>query len=137
MPSKQNLQHKKEFPSNLQNSGPPAPLGSQSHLLQNSNIKKHLSQTRVPQIYGIFKLHKQDLKTQPVISSINSIPEIFSKHINWLKKVVGKHLPTYIKDDKRLAVEKQIRLSNSLLWFSLETFQSFPFLERYLFNAFS
>jgi hypothetical protein len=28
----------------------------------------HLNQTRVPQIYGIFKVHKKDLKTRPVIS---------------------------------------------------------------------
>ena len=59
----------------------------------------HLDRTRVPQIYGIYKVHKAQLKTRPVISSVNSIPEIFSKHIDdWLKKVVGKLLPTYIKD---------------------------------------
>jgi hypothetical protein len=65
--------------------------------------KNHLSQTRVPQIYGIWKVHKKDLKTRPVISSVNSIPEIFSKHIDyWLKKVVGHLLPTYIKDAEHL-----------------------------------
>jgi hypothetical protein len=48
-------------------------------------------------------VHKPDLKTRPVISSVNSIPEIFSKHIDyWLKKVVGKLLPTYIKDAEHL-----------------------------------
>jgi hypothetical protein len=65
--------------------------------------KDHLSQTRVPQIYGIYKVHKKDLKQRPVISSVNSIPELFSKHVDyWLKKVVGKLLPTYIKDAEHL-----------------------------------
>jgi hypothetical protein len=65
--------------------------------------KSHLNQTRVPQIYGIYKIHKKDIKTRPVISSVNSIPEIFSKHVDyWLKKVVGKLLPTYIKDAEHL-----------------------------------
>jgi hypothetical protein len=65
--------------------------------------KEHLNQTRVPQIYGIFKVHKKVLKTRPVISSVNSIPELFSKHVDyWLKKVVGTLLPTYIKDAEHL-----------------------------------
>jgi hypothetical protein len=65
--------------------------------------KNHLSQTRVPQIYGIYKVHKEDIKPRPVISSVNSIPELFSKHVDyWLKKVVGKLLPTYIKDAEHL-----------------------------------
>ena len=63
----------------------------------------HLSQTRVPQIYGIYKVHKTVVKPRPVISSVNSIPELFSKHVDyWLKKVVGKLLPTYIKDAEHL-----------------------------------
>jgi hypothetical protein len=65
--------------------------------------KTHLGQTRVPQIYGIYKVHKEDIKPRPVISSVNSIPEIFSKHVDyWLKKIVGKLLPTYIRDAEHL-----------------------------------
>jgi hypothetical protein len=65
--------------------------------------KEHLGKTRVPQIYGIYKVHKKDIKPRPVISSVNSIPEIFSKHVDyWLKKIVGKLLPTYIRDAEHL-----------------------------------
>jgi hypothetical protein len=65
--------------------------------------KTHLSSTRVPQLYGIYKVHKKDVKPRPVISSVNSIPELFSKHVDyWLKTVVGKLLPTYIKDAEHL-----------------------------------
>jgi hypothetical protein len=65
--------------------------------------KGHLNNTRVPQIYGIYKVHKENVKPRPVISSVNSIPELFSKHVDyWLKMVVGKLLPTYIKDAEHL-----------------------------------
>ena len=48
-------------------------------------------------------MYKKDVKPRPVISSVNSIPELFSKHVDyWLKKVVGKLLPTYIKDAEHL-----------------------------------
>jgi hypothetical protein len=73
-----------------------------------ATTKKHLRQTRVPQLYGIYKVHKKELKTRPVISSVNSIPELFSKHIDyWLKKVVGNLLPTYIKDAEHLMRDLQ------------------------------
>jgi hypothetical protein len=76
---------------------------------------EHLCNTRVPQIYGIFKVHKKDLKTRPVISSVNSIPEIFSKHIDyWLKKVVGDLLPTYIKDADSLVRDLHTAFPNGL-----------------------
>jgi hypothetical protein len=62
-----------------------------------------LSQTRIPQIYGIYKVHKQDVKPRPVISLVNSIPGIFSEHVDyWLKKIVGTLLPTYIKNAEHL-----------------------------------
>jgi hypothetical protein len=65
--------------------------------------KEHLSQTRIPQIYVIYKVHKDIPKQILVVSSVNSIPELFSKHIDyWLKKVVGELLPTYIKDAEHL-----------------------------------
>ena len=42
-----------------------------------------LNQTRVLQIYSIYKVHKKDIKPRPAISSVNSIPEIFSKHVDY------------------------------------------------------
>jgi hypothetical protein len=59
----------------------------------------HLSQTRVPQFYGTYKVHKSGRRSRPVISSINSVPEIFSKWVDyWLEKVVGSLLPTYLRN---------------------------------------
>jgi hypothetical protein len=63
----------------------------------------HLNRTRVPQFYGMFKVHKPDKKMRPVISCVNSIPEIFSKWIDHhLKIVVKTLLPTYMKDSIQL-----------------------------------
>jgi hypothetical protein len=74
-----------------------------------------LSKTRVPQIYGIYKVHKKEIKPRPVISSVNSIPEIFSKHVDyWLKKIVGTLLPTYIKDAEHLIHSLQETFPNGL-----------------------
>jgi hypothetical protein len=65
---------------------------------------EYLNSTRVPQFYGTFKVHKPDKKTRPVISCVNSIPEIFSKWIDHhLKTVVDSNLlPTYMKDSEQL-----------------------------------
>jgi hypothetical protein len=51
--------------------------------------KNHLSTTCVPQIYGIYRVHKKDVMLHP------SIPELFSKHVNyWLKTIIKNLLPT-------------------------------------------
>jgi hypothetical protein len=40
---------------------------------------------------------------RPIVSCVNSIPEIFLKWVDhWLKKVVLQHVPTYIKDSEEL-----------------------------------
>ena len=69
--------------------------------------KDNLARTRVPQFYGIYKVHKNGApKTRPIVSSVGSIPEIFSKWVDyWLKKVVRKILPTYIRDADHLMLE--------------------------------
>ncbi len=74
---------------------------------------EYLNATRVPQFYGTFKVHKPDKKTRPVISCVNSIPEIFSKWIDHhLKTLVDSNLlPTYMKDSEQL---------------QLSLFQAFP-----------
>jgi hypothetical protein len=88
---------------------------AESVYFKRATKQNHLNQTRVPQIYGIYKVHKEQLKTRPVISSVNSIPEIFSKHIDyWLKKVVGKLLPTYIKDAEHLIRDLKQTFPNGL-----------------------
>ena len=65
---------------------------------------EYLNSTRVPQFYGTFKVHKPGKKTRPVISCVNSIPEIFSKWIDHhLKTLVDSNLlPTYMKDSEQL-----------------------------------
>jgi hypothetical protein len=64
----------------------------------------HLDSTRVPQFYGMFKVHKPGNKMRPVISCVNSIPEIFSKWVDHhLKTLVESNLlPTYMKDSEQL-----------------------------------
>jgi hypothetical protein len=62
-----------------------------------------LNATRVPQFHGTFKVHKIDKKMRPVISCVNSTPEIFSKWVDHhLKTVVGSFLPTHMKDSIEL-----------------------------------
>jgi hypothetical protein len=46
---------------------------------------------------------------------VNSIPEIFSKHVDyWLKKIVGTLLPTYIKDAEHLICSLHETFPNGL-----------------------
>jgi hypothetical protein len=75
----------------------------------------HLSKTRVPQFYGTYKVHKNGRRSRPVVSSVNSIPEIFSKWVDyWLKTVVGRLLPTYVRDSEHLITELHKTFPNGL-----------------------
>lgn len=66
----------------------------------------YLANTRVPQFYGTPKVHKPGNKTRPVVSCVNSIPEIFSKYVNYqLQKIVDKRLPTVLRDSDHLREE--------------------------------
>jgi hypothetical protein len=59
-----------------------------------------LDSYRIPQFYGTYKVHKSGPpKMRPIVSCVNSLPEIFSKWVNyWLTKCVATLVPTYIKD---------------------------------------
>ncbi len=75
----------------------------------------HLRQTCMPQFYGTYKVHKNGRRSRPVVSSINSTPEIFSKWVDyWLKKVVGSILPTYIRNAEHLIRELHSTFPNGL-----------------------
>ena len=75
----------------------------------------HLNNTRVPQFYGTPKIHKPGNKTRPVVSCVNSIPEIFSKYVNYqLQKLVNKHLPTVLRDSDHLQAELLKQFPNGL-----------------------
>jgi hypothetical protein len=89
------------------NWGHTVPSEAEETYLKCSLTKDNLNQTRVPQFYGIYKVHKHGTpKTRPIVSSVNSIPEIISKWVdNWLKKVVRTILPTYIRDADNLMKE--------------------------------
>ena len=65
---------------------------------ERSTTPKHLAQTRIPQFYGTPKVHKHGpTKLRPVISCVNSIPEIFSKWVDYqLKTTVNMLLPDEI-----------------------------------------
>jgi hypothetical protein len=64
------------------------PLEAEETYFKCDLTKDNLSQTRVPQFYGIYKVHKNGTpKTRPIVCSVNSTPKIFSKWANhWLKK---------------------------------------------------
>jgi hypothetical protein len=83
------------------------PSEAEETYYKRSLTKDNLNQTRVPQSYGIYKVHKHGTpKTQPIVSSVNSIPKMFSKWVDfWLKKVVRTILPTYIRDADHLMKE--------------------------------
>ncbi len=94
-----------KLPKNIRASWPSPALRHQRNIFQMSIVlmPDHLNQTCVPQIDDIYKVHKKIKKQRPVISSVNSIPELFSKHVDyWLKKVVGNLLLTYIKDAEHI-----------------------------------
>ena len=75
----------------------------------------NLNKTRVPQFYGTPKVHKPGHKTRPVVSCVNSIPEIFSKYVNYqLQKVVNKWLPTVLRDSDHLREELVKKFPNGL-----------------------
>jgi hypothetical protein len=78
--------------------------------------KSKLDATRTPQIYGMYKVHKTGApKMRPVVSCINSIPEIFSKWVDyWLKKIVRSILPTYLRDTEDLMRKLEERFPNGL-----------------------
>ena len=59
-------------------------------------------QFRTPQYYGNPKVHKETLKTRPVVSCVNSIPQVLSVFLDYhLKRVV--HLcPSYLRDSWQL-----------------------------------
>jgi hypothetical protein len=92
------------------------PSEAEETYFKRSLTKDNLSQTRVPQFYGVYKVHKNGKpKTRPIVSSVNSIPEIFSKWVDyWLKKVVRKILPTYIRDADHLMNELRRTFPNGL-----------------------
>jgi hypothetical protein len=76
------------------------PSEAEETYFKRSLTKDNLGQTRVPQFYGIYKVHKNGKpKTRPIVSSVKSISKSFSKWVDyWLKKVVRTILPTYIQD---------------------------------------
>ena len=77
---------------------------------------EYLNKTRVPQFYGTYKVHKGGKpKTRPILSCVNSVPEIFSKWVDyWLKKVVRTILPTYVRDAEHLMTELKNTFPNGL-----------------------
>ena len=64
------------------------------------------SPERIAQFYGTYKAHKEKQSVRPVISCCGTFTQVFSKYIDhWMKKVVQKILPTYIKNANTLINE--------------------------------
>jgi hypothetical protein len=80
------------------------PTKAEETYFKRAMANDYLAAKRCPQFCGTFKVHKPDKKMRPVISCVNSIPEIFSKWIDHhLKTLVESNLlPTYMKDSEQL-----------------------------------
>jgi hypothetical protein len=93
-----------------------APSIAEETYFQRALSDSSLNRTRTPQIYGMFKVHKTGSpKMRPVVSCINSIPEIFSKWVDyWLKKIVRHILPTYLRDTEDLILKLNARFPDGL-----------------------
>lgn len=85
---------------------------------------QYLNSMCVPQFYGTLKVHKPGKKTRPVISCINSIPEIFSKWVDHHLKMLAESnlLPTYVKDSEQLQHSLHLMLDSFLLMCRLHVF---------------
>ena len=59
------------------------------------------SNFRILQYYGMPKVHKETLKTRPVVSCTNSIPQVLSKHLDFHLKSVVKQCPGYLRDSRQ------------------------------------
>jgi hypothetical protein len=57
---------------------------------------------RPPQFYLMFKVHKQTLKTRPVVSCIGSFPEIASKWLDYQLSRVVTLCPSHTKDSNQI-----------------------------------
>jgi hypothetical protein len=57
---------------------------------------------RAPQFYLMFKVHKQTLKTRPVVSCIRSFPEIASKWLDYQLSLVVTLCPSHTKDSNQI-----------------------------------
>ena len=58
---------------------------------------------RIPQFYGIWKVHKDKASVRPVISCCGSRPQVFSTYVDyWLKKIVREILPSYLPNIETL-----------------------------------
>ena len=80
------------------------PSEAERTYFQRALNEAYLDKTRPPQFYGTFKVHKDGApKLRPIVSCVNSIPEIISKWVDfWFKKVVRTCLPTYLRDVEHL-----------------------------------
>ena len=60
---------------------------------------------RRPQFYLTFKVHKQPLKTRPVVSCVGSFNEVFSKWLDYQMKRLLPLSKTYLRDSQQVLEE--------------------------------
>jgi hypothetical protein len=96
--------------------GHTVPSKAEETYFKRSLTKDHLCQTRVPQFYGIYKVHKHGTpKTRHIVSSVNSSPKKCSKWVDyWLKNVVRTFLLTYIRETDHLMNDLRRTFPNGL-----------------------
>lgn len=93
------------------------PTEAERTYFQRAFHPSYLEQTRVPQFYGAFKVHKAGkAKMRPIVSCVNSIPEIVSKWIDyWLKAAVrDTKLASYLRDVEHLLKDLATEFPNGL-----------------------
>jgi len=58
---------------------------------------------RIPQFYGIWKVHKDEDSVRPVIACCGSRPQVFSTYVDyWLKKILRSILQSYLPNVETL-----------------------------------
>ena len=93
------------------------PTPAETTYFRRSLAPDNLDNCRTPQFYGSFKVHKDGpaKPLRPIISSVGSVSEIFSKWVDhWLKKVVKDLVPTYIRDSEHLISEMRSSFPDGL-----------------------
>ena len=70
---------------------------------------------RIPQFYGIWKVHKDKSSVRPIISCCGSHPQAFSTYVDyWLKKIVRAILPSYLPNVESLIDRLEEKFPNGL-----------------------
>jgi len=105
------------------------------HLFLNKNNNFHLTETelkyffrslnninlRIPQFYGMVKIHKTPWTLRPVVSCCGSLSAIASTWLDFHLQKLKKFVPSYIRDSKQLQDDiKNIKIDHNYKLFTCD-----------------